>query len=210
MKLYRTVKDERRNSDGRVSYGVRLSEKFIDPKRQLKMNVSLEKRAMEDKTLSYGISKVIVELEMKVEDLAKHVAKAKEKHPFKKNTSTLAYSTLRHCNHLAESVFLNEYVNKDQGDAVASNADYVLDNDNNDISMSDMEGDSDGRSDDDDEENHVDMTDNPIEDDRRTENEQDDTISELKKDTATLVYGSHLILISRSIFEQGRETYHCK
>ena len=82
MKLYRKVKDERRNSDGIVSYSVQLSEKFIDPKRQLKMNVSLEKRAMEDKTLSYGISKVIVELEMTAEDLAKHAAKAREKHRF--------------------------------------------------------------------------------------------------------------------------------
>ena len=47
VKLYNRLEEERNQSDKRISDDVRLSEKVIDPKRQLKMNEPLAKRASE-------------------------------------------------------------------------------------------------------------------------------------------------------------------
>ena len=107
VKLYNQLEEEKAKSEGRVSIDVRLTEKVIDPKRQLTMNVSLAKRSMEQKTLDYDISKMCDDLGITADFVKMKTAEAREKHPFMKSLSPTDHQQklFRHSHHLEVALF---------------------------------------------------------------------------------------------------------
>ena len=57
-----------------MTFGCHLSEKVINPKRQLVMNISLAKQAMERGTLEYAISDMYKKLDITEEYVQKELA----------------------------------------------------------------------------------------------------------------------------------------
>ena len=123
QKKYRELQEEKATTGKGVSHRVRLSEKAVNPKNQLKMSVSYVKETCEPETNSFGISKICEQIGMSADELEQATKAKRESYPFKSSDSaTEAHSDLRHCHNLVKIQYLQKVVRQRAGlmDSVAS------------------------------------------------------------------------------------------
>ena len=82
-KMYDEVTELKKASDGKISHNIRLCEKVINPKNQLKMSVSIAKRSCEHNTMSFGIGITRKKLGITADALENATATQRAAHPYR-------------------------------------------------------------------------------------------------------------------------------
>ncbi len=141
VKLYAKHLEREKETSGKCTSGVRLTEHVVNPNKSDKMNVKYAKIAFEDKTIAFGIEMICDALGLSFDDVLEATVEARGKYINRRSESReKSFSNLKHGHYIEIAKYLMKvYKERSQGPMVsAEEAEEASLPDNSDVT-DDME-----------------------------------------------------------------------